>query len=106
MSTPIWQVSDEKKSGLALTQFFTQHGLSSFQEAMEWSLRELDEFWRAVWNTTGIVGSPGEPAVRFPSERIVETEFFPHALLNIVDTFLQPRDNVNTDAIVYVSETG
>ena len=106
MSTPIWQVSDEKKSGLALTQFFAQQGLSSFEEAMEWSLREPNEFWRAVWNTTGIVGSPGEPAVRFPSESIVETEFFPHALLNIVDTFLQPRDNVNTDAIVYVSETG
>jgi acetoacetyl-CoA synthetase len=106
MSTPIWQVSDEKKSGLALTQFFTQHGFSSFQEAMEWSLREPNEFWRAVWNTTGIVGSPGEPAVRFPSESIVETEFFPHALLNIVDTFLQTRDNVNADAIVYVSENG
>ena len=106
MSTPIWQVSDEKKSGLALTQFFAQQGLSSFEEAMEWSLREPNEFWRAVWNTTGIIGSPGEPAVRFPSESIVETEFFPHALLNIVDTFLQPRDNVNTDAIVYVSETG
>ena len=106
MSTPIWQVSDEKKSGLALTQFFAQQGLSSFEEAMEWSLREPNEFWRAVWNTTGIVGSPGEPAVRFPSESIVETEFFPHALLNIVDTFLQPRDNVNTDAIVYVSENG
>ena len=106
MSTPIWQVSDEKKSGLALTQFFAQQGLSSFEEAMEWSLREPNEFWRAVWNTTGIVGSPGEPAVRFPSESIVETEFFPHALLNIVDTFLQPRDNVNADAIVYVSENG
>ena len=106
MSTPIWQVSDEKKSGLALTQFFAQQGLSSFEEAMEWSLREPNEFWRAVWNTTGIIGSPGEPAVRFPSESIVETEFFPHALLNIVDTFLQPRDNVNADAIVYVSETG
>lgn len=106
MSTPIWQVSDEKKAGLALTQFFAQQGLSSFEEAMEWSLREPNEFWRAVWNTTGIVGSPGEPAVRFPSESIVETEFFPHALLNIVDTFLQPRDNVNADAIVYVSETG
>ena len=106
MSTPIWQVSDEKKSGLALTQFFAQQGLSSFEEAMEWSLREPNEFWRAVWNTTGIVGSLGEPAVRFPSESIVETEFFPHALLNIVDTFLQPRDNVKADAIVYVSETG
>ena len=106
MSTPIWQVSDEKKSGLALTQFFAQQGLSSFEEAMEWSLREPNEFWRAVWNTTGIIGSPGEPAVRFPSESTVETEFFPHALLNIVDTFLQPRDNVNADAIVYVSETG
>jgi acetoacetyl-CoA synthetase len=106
MSTPIWQVSDEKKSGLALTQFFAQQGLSSFEEAMEWSLCEPNEFWRAVWNTTGIIGSPGEPAVRFPSESIVETEFFPHALLNIVDTFLQPRDNVNADAIVYVSETG
>jgi acetoacetyl-CoA synthetase len=106
MSTPIWQVSDEKKSGLALTQFFAQQGLSSFEEAMEWSLREPNEFWRAVWNTTGIIGSPGEPAVRFPSESIVETEFFPHALLNIVDTFLQPRDNVNADAIVYVSENG
>ena len=106
MSTPIWQVSDEKKSGLALTQFFAQQGLSSFEEAMEWSLCEPNEFWRAVWNTTGIIGSPGEPAVRFPSESIVETEFFPHALLNIVDTFLQPRDNVNADAIVYISETG
>ena len=106
MSTPIWQASDEKKAGLALTQIFAQQGLSSFEEAMEWSLREPNEFWRAVWNTTGIIGSPGEPAVRFPSESIVETEFFPHALLNIVDTFLQPRDNVKADAIVYVSETG
>ncbi|NDG66645.1 MAG: hypothetical protein EBY23_06970, partial [Actinobacteria bacterium] len=106
MSTPIWRVSDEKKSGLALTQFFTQYGLSSFEDAMEWSLRKPNEFWRAVWNTTGIVGVPGEPAVRFPSESIVETEFFPHALLNIVDTFLQPRDNATADAIVYVSETG
>jgi acetoacetyl-CoA synthetase len=27
-------------------------------------------------------------------------------MLNIVDTFLQPRDNANADAIVYVSESG
>ena len=106
MSTPIWQVSDEKRPGLALTQFFAQHNLLSFTHAMEWSVREPNEFWQAVWNATGIVGVPGEPAVRFPSESIVETEFFPHAMLNIVDTFLQPRDNANDDAIVYVSESG
>ena len=106
MSTPIWQVSDEERSGLALTQFFDQHQLSSFTDAMEWSLREPNDFWQAIWNSTGIVGSPGEPALRFSSESIVETEFFPHAMLNIVDTFLQPRDNANADAIVYVSESG
>jgi acetoacetyl-CoA synthetase len=106
MSTPIWQVSDEKRSGLALTQFFEQHHLSSFTDAMEWSLREPNEFWQAIWNSTGIVGSPGEPAVRISPESIVETEFFPHAMLNIVDTFLQPRDNAKADAIVYVSESG
>ena len=106
MSTPIWQVSDEKRPGLALTQFFAQHNLLSFTHAMEWSVREPNEFWQAVWNATGIVGVPGEPAVRFPSVSIVETEFFPHAMLNIVDTFLQPRDNANDDAIVYVSESG
>jgi len=106
MSTPIWQVADEKRSGLALTQFFAQHHLSSFTDAMEWSLREPNEFWQAIWNNTGIVGSTGESAVRISSESIVETEFFPHAMLNIVDTFLQPRDNANADAIVYVSESG
>ena len=54
MSTPIWQVSDEKKSGLALTQFFAQQGLSSFEEAMEWSLREPNEFWQAIWSSSGV----------------------------------------------------
>ena len=106
MSTPIWQVSDEKRPGLALTQFFTQHNLLSFTHAMEWSVREPNEFWQAVWNATGIVGSPGEPAVRLSSKSIVETEFFPHAMLNIVDTFLQPRGNADANAIVYVSESG
>ena len=106
MSTPIWQVSDEKRPGLALTQFFTQHNLLSFTHAMEWSVREPNEFWQAVWNATGIVGSPGEPAVRLSSKSIVEPEFFPHAMLNIVDTFLQPRGNADANAIVYVSESG
>ncbi len=64
----------------------TRHGFAGFRELHRWSIENPADFWREAWDELGIVGVRGERTTR--GGGFEETEWFPDARLNIVDTLL------------------
>lgn len=63
-----------------------RHGFANFRELHRWSIENPNDFWREAWDELGIVGERGNRTTHgFGFE---ETEWFPDARLNIVDTLL------------------
>jgi acetoacetyl-CoA synthetase len=63
-----------------------RHGFANFRELHRWSIENPDDFWREAWDELGIVGERGTRTTR--GSGFEETEWFPDARLNIVDTLL------------------
>jgi len=63
-----------------------RHGFANFRELHRWSIDNPEDFWREAWDELGIVGERGERTTR--GSGFEETEWFPDARLNIVDTLL------------------
>ena len=71
-----------------------RHGFAGFREFHRWSVEHRDNFWREAWDDLGILGEPGERTTQ--GVGFEQTEWFPDARLNIVDTLLagDPSSNV------------
>ncbi len=54
-----------------------------------WSVNNLDTFWREVWEGNDIIGNFGEE-VFSSNEDIRKASFFPDAELNFAENFLIP----------------
>ncbi len=102
---PLWTPTPERIAGTNLTRFatLTGHAGAPYDALHRWSVQEPDEFWRTVWNVSGVVGSPGD-TVREPGESMRFDRFFPGASLNVVDTFL--RWSGDGEALVAFDERG
>ena len=57
----LWSPQSDNAEKSALSKFSNQLGFNntSFQELHTWSIKNKEEFWRAVWDFTKIVGDPG-----------------------------------------------
>ena len=61
-------------------------GFASFREAHPWSCENPDDFWSLAWDQLGIIGTKGERTTT--GSGFSGTQWFPDALLNIVETLL------------------
>ena len=85
-----------------------------YTELHQWSIDEMDRFWRLVWTSAGIVGELGNRIVTTAGEMtgqesdLRDTRFFPDARLNVAENLLAPRSGVSDDdeAVVAVDENG
>lgn len=67
-----------------------QHGFDSFRGFHQWSYENPADFWQSAWSDLGIVGQMGEqPTV---IRDFLDTEWFPDAKLNVVNTLLAGDD--------------
>jgi len=73
----------------------------TYQELWQWSVEDLDTFWRLLWDYFDVVGS--RPDVALADDRMPGARWFPGAELNFVDQVLR---NARSDrpAIVHVTE--
>ena len=102
---PTWTPTTGRIDASNLTRFASAVGRrgSSYDDLHAWSVEQAGEFWSAVWDFTGVVGSRGERSVeRGASMRF--DRYFPDATLNVADTFL--RWTGSQDALVAVDERG
>jgi len=104
--TPLWTPSTERALATNLAAFAKTIGLDplDYPALHSWSVENLDEFWRSVWDTAEIIGDPGNTAVALDTD-LAASRFFPGARLNVAENLLA-RLPVDRPALVAYTEAG
>ncbi|MGE5516032.1 MAG: acetoacetate--CoA ligase [Bacteroidota bacterium] len=108
MSSPLWQPAPERIAGANLTAFIHTvnqrfgAAVSDMPSLWRWSVAAPEEFWRMVWEFTGVVGDgPGAVTVD-DIHKMPGAQWFPEARLNFAENLL--RRNDDADALVFWGE--
>jgi len=103
-SQPLWRPSDARISQsnmLAYARFLdAEYGqlFPDYAALHQWSVTCPEDFWRSIWDFTGIRCSEFGPRVRVDGARFPGARWFPDARLNFAENLLRRRD----DAIALV----
>jgi acetoacetyl-CoA synthetase len=106
---PLWVPSPERVSAATLTRFIRdvneRHGtsFSDYASIYRFSIDRPEDFWRAAWDFTGVIGERGDRILEHP-ERMPGARFFPDAQLNFSENLLRRRDD--QPAIIFRDEAG
>ena len=109
MSIVCWKPSPARVNAAHISRFMqlvrrkADPTVSDFARLHDFSLREPERFWRAVWGFCGVIGERGERTLSDP-ERMPGARWFPDARLNFAENLLRYRDD--QPAIVFRSEGG
>ena len=109
MTQPVWVPSRERVADANLTRFMRDVGeksgvpVTDYASLYQFSIDRPSDFWRAVWDFTGIIGERGNRVLENP-ERMPGARFFPDARLNFAENLLRRRDS--QPAILYRDESG
>ena len=102
---PIWHPSAERIAAARLSAFVAEHagrsGASDYPSFWRWSISEPEDFWRAIWDTCGVLGERG-PTILEDGDRMPGARWFPQARLNYAENLLRRRDD--GDAVVFWGE--
>jgi acetoacetyl-CoA synthetase len=107
VDAPIWTPSLERIADANLTAFSRQAAerwsldLSGYAALHRFSIDRAPEFWRSVWDFTGIRGEIGERIIDLP-DAMPGARFFPDARLNFTENVLRGDDS--QPAIVFNGE--
>lgn len=95
----LWEPSQKQIENANLSRFIKyvneeyNIALSNYQTLHQWSVKDLRNFWRAVWDFCGVIASEtGKGDVYLP-HGIFKPQFFPDAKLNYAENLLRPRSN-------------
>ncbi len=76
--------------------------LSTYHDLFLWSTENIDKFWSAVWDETGIIGVKGDHIVNTDAQPPENPPWFSHAQLNYAENMLRCRGSHKT-ALVQAS---
>jgi acetoacetyl-CoA synthetase len=105
----LWTPSAAQVEDANLTRFAQWLALDrglhfdSYDAMWRWSVRELEEFWQAMWDYFGIESS-AEHARVLGKRSMPGAEWFPGARLNYAQHVLR-NERSGTDALLFMSET-
>ena len=108
MNQPLWTPSPQRiaASNLsAFTQFVAErYGVkaNSYAELHNWSCTDREQFWQAIWQFCGVVGSTQGDTILIGRERMPGARWFPDARLNFAENLLRQRDD--STALVFWGE--
>ncbi|HVQ60416.1 MAG TPA: acetoacetate--CoA ligase [Solirubrobacterales bacterium] len=112
MSSPapeiLWQPSAQMVERARLTEFMgwlrekRGRDLGSYEELWQWSVDDLDGFWRAIWDFFE-VQADGEASPTLGSREMPGAEWFPNTRLNYAEHVFAGKDDGET-AILHASE--
>ena len=110
MHNKLWQPSPERIAQANLTAFAAamsaKHGedLSAYTRLWRWSVDRKWDFWRALWDYAGVLGTPGD-RVLLDADRMPGARWFPDARLNFAQNLLERRRaDDGEDALVFWGE--
>jgi acetoacetyl-CoA synthetase len=105
---PLWTPSPDRIARANLTRFGKGR---SYAELYEWSVRQPLEFWDAMWDFGGVIGTKGN-RIAIDMDRMPGARFFPDASLNFAENVLRSYPStqlgagVTGPAIIFKSEAG
>lgn len=112
MSSPtpdiLWQPSAEMVERARMTEFIDwlrdERGrdFGGYDELWQWSVTDLDGFWRAIWDFLE-VQADGDPSPVLGSREMPGAQWFPNTRLNYAEHVFAGRDEAET-AILHASE--
>jgi acetoacetyl-CoA synthetase len=100
---PLWTPSPERIAAANLTAFARGVGIVGYDALHQWSVTDLDGFWSALWDATGMIGDKGATVYR-PGADLPAARFFPDARLSLAENLLAHTGT--GPAIVALDETG
>lgn len=77
--------------------------LKSYLDLYKWSTSEIDEFWKLVWDDTGVVGEMGSHVIDTTASTASNPAWFKDAKLNWAENMLVCRSADKT-ALIQVSK--
>ena len=80
----------------------TDRTFSGYPELQQWSVSDIETFWRELWDFAGIVGEPGE--VVLADRSLPGASWFPQARLNFSENLLA-RGRDGDTALIGLSES-
>jgi len=105
----LWTPSATQIAGANVTKFMNwlarERGLRfrDYTDLWQWSVQELEEFWRAMWDYFGIQSS--SPYSRVLGKRTMPgAEWFPGARVNFAQHILR-NERAGADALLFMNET-
>jgi acetoacetyl-CoA synthetase len=96
--TVLWQPSPERIAQANLTRFMVEvnqrwhAGATDHASLYEWSIREPEHFWEAVWDFAGVIGDKGTAPFLVDGTHLPGARWFPGARLNFAENLLRRRD--------------
>ena len=108
----LWEADINRKKNSSMTQFMSWlttkgiHTCSAWEDLYNWSVTDLDSFWRALATFTGVIfDCPAQQAYIAPKpNKILGANWFPGATLNFARNLLLADDD--RQAIVGYTEAG
>lgn len=109
MTQPLWTPSQERINGTILHRFMdvvaNRYGktFDGYDNLWQWSVDELELFWRAVWDFCEVAGEHSEEVLR-NGDDLFNSEFFPNAELNYAENLLKGAQS--EPVIIFRQESG
>jgi acetoacetyl-CoA synthetase len=108
MDQPLWTPSPQRIAASNLTAFtrfvHERYGVETngYAELHAWSCNDREQFWQAIWQFCGVVGSTQGDNLLIDRDRMPGARWFPEAHLNFAENLLRRRDR--STAIVFWGE--
>ena len=109
MAKLLWEPTEERKKESNLLKFMEmvneKHGANAnnYEEIYNWSVSDIENFWAAVWDFTGIKTSRSYNKVVDNPEKMPGAKWFEGARLNYAENLLKYRDD--RTALIFRGET-
>ena len=98
LKKPLWNPSKERIKNSNMSAFIryvsrqTGAKIKSYDELYNWSVNETEEFWKSIWDVSGIIHS-GRFKKVLSSNIMPGAKWFERAKLNFAENLLRYRDN-------------
>jgi acetoacetyl-CoA synthetase len=97
MPTPLWEPPDALVERAVMTRFMREHGFDDYHALWQWSVEDLDAFWRAIWRFFDVAP---EPDTVLASREMPGAQWFPGTQVNYAQHAFRGKD---PDAIALVA---
>lgn len=87
---PLWSPQRSALDRTRMGQFMHAQGFQRYEDLYAWSIDKSDEFWQALWEFAGVMGTKGA-CPRTEGQPFESTRFFPQGMLNYAENLMRER---------------